>query len=339
MTLVRIFPFHIPILGYYFRTMNQETEPSFNIKSIPIFGRFILAPMDGFTDSPMRQISRSFGSAMSYSEFVNAIDVVHGNPHQKTLTFFNESERPFVYQIYDDNPERFLKAAIKLSVNRPDFIDINIGCSAKNVSNRGAGAGLLKDPHKIALIASSLVENLSIPIIAKIRLGWDDESLNYLEVAHILENCGVSLVAVHGRTRRQEYGGLANWEAIGEVKHSVHIPVIGNGDVKTYSDGLRMMKETGCDAVMVGRAAVGNPWIFAGSDREQVSQEELFGVISLHLKEMLALYGEAIAIPMFRKHLIRYLQGYLATPDIRRQIFTITEANILLDEIQALLQI
>lgn len=319
--------------------MDIETVPVFYIKTIPIFGRFILAPMDGFTDAPMRQLSRSFGSAVSYSEFVNAMDVVHGHPHLNTLTFFNESERPFAYQIYDDNPERFLKAAIQLSANHPDFIDINIGCSAKNVSNRGAGAGLLKDPQKIAKIAASLVESLAIPITAKIRLGWDEASQNYIEVAHILEDSGVSLIAVHGRTRRQEYGGLANWEAIAEVKRTVHIPVIGNGDVKSYADGLRLMKETDCDAVMVGRAAIGNPWIFANSDRGQVSKEELFRVIKIHLSDIVALYGESVAVPMFRKHLIRYLQGCLETPEIRRQVFTISEANTLLGEIQRLLQL
>jgi nifR3 family TIM-barrel protein len=203
--------------------MNTETNPDFFIGSIPIFGRYVLAPMDGYTDSPMRRLAKSFGSAICYSEFVNALDIVHGHPHLNTLTTFFEVERPFVYQIYDDNPERFLRAAQKLSQNHPDIIDMNIGCSAKNVSNRGAGAGLLKNPEKIAQIATLLVKNLNLPITAKIRLGWDDTTLNYLEVAHILEDCGVSLITVHGRTRRQEYGGSANWQAIAEVKAAVKV--------------------------------------------------------------------------------------------------------------------
>ncbi len=319
--------------------MNTNANPDFYIGPIPVFGRYVLAPMDGYTDSPMRRLARSFGSAICYSEFVNALDVIHGHPHLNTLTTFLEEERPFVYQIYDDNPERFMLAAQKLYQKKPDIIDINIGCSAKNVSNRGAGAGLLKTPEKIAQIATLLVKNLPLPITAKIRLGWDDTSLNYLEIAQILEDCGVSLITVHGRTRRQEYGGIANWQAIAEVKASVKIPVIGNGDVKSYADGQRLLNETGCDAVMIGRAAIGNPWIFAGKDRSQIGEEEIFRVITWHLHETIALYGPNVAIPMFRKHLIRYLQGYLETSEIRRHIFNISIPDLLLQEIKKLLQI
>jgi tRNA-dihydrouridine synthase len=319
--------------------MDATSAPNFLIKEIPIYGRFILSPMDGFTDSPMRELCRSFGSAMSYSEFLNGIDVTQGHPHLKSLTFFKEIERPFVYQIYDDNPERFLQAALKLSVHEPDIIDMNIGCSSKNVSNRGAGAGLLKTPAKIAKIASALVSQLNVPITAKIRLGWDDNSRNYLEVAHILEDCGVSLIAVHGRTRRQEYSGQADWNAIGEVKAAVHVPVLGNGDIHTYSDGARMMQETGCDGVLIGRSAIGNPWIFANSSRDEQSPAERLRVMQLHLASLIELYSERIAIPMFRKHLIRYMNGYLTTSEIRRSLFSHTEAAPLLAEISALLQI
>lgn len=327
------------IIGYDFSVMNAQTQPAFLIGTIPIHGRFVLAPMDGYTDSPMRRLAKRYGSAISYSEFVNALDVVHGHPHLDTLTTFFEEERPFVYQIYDDNPERFLVAAQKLVYKKPNIIDINIGCSAKNVSNRGAGAGLLKTPEKIEQIATLLVKNLPVPVTAKIRLGWDDDSLNYLQVAHILEDCGISLITVHGRTRKQEYGGEANWQAIAEVKAAVKVPVLGNGDVKTYADGLRLMQQTGCDGVMVGRAAIGNPWIFANSDRSLVSKEEIYNVLSWHLNEGVALYGPNVAVPMFRKHLIRYLQGYLPTSDIRRHIFNIAEAQVLLDEIKKLMEL
>lgn len=275
---------------------------------------------------------------MSYSEFLNAIDVTHGNPHLKSQTYFKESERPFVYQIYDDNPERFLAAARLLVQRNPDIIDMNLGCSAKNVSNRGAGAGLLKTPLKIAQIAAALVKQSSVPVTAKIRLGWDDTSRNYLEVAHILEDSGISLIAVHGRTRRQEYSGQADWQAIAQVKQAVKIPVIGNGDILSYADGLRMLEKTGCDAVMIGRAAIGNPWIFANVEHDQVTAEEKISVMTRHLQAMIELYGEKIAVLMFRKHLVRYMSGTLVTPEIRRSIFSHTESAAVLSEISALLQ-
>ena len=313
--------------------MTDHNPASFFIRNYPIFGRFILAPMDGYTDSPMRKICRSYGSALSISEFLNGIDVTNGHPHFKTQSYFDESERPFAYQIYDDQPARFLAAALKLAELQPNIIDINLGCSAKNVSNRGAGAGLLRNPAKIAEIAGSLVKNLAIPVTAKIRLGWDEHTENYLEIAHLLEDCGISLISVHARTRKQEFTGQARWSAIAEVKNAVRIPVLGNGDVTSYADGLRMLADTGCDGVMIGRAAIGNPWIFSGSDRNEIENGELFAVITRHLNLMIDLYGPGIAVPLFRKHLVRYLQGQLNTSEIRRQIFTIDDPNTLLQEI------
>ena len=218
--------------------------------------------MDGYTDLPFRLICKQQGSAASISEFINGIDIKQGHPHLPTKLQFSDEERPFAYQVFDDDPNRLLHAALELRKINPDFIDVNMGCSAKNVSNRGAGAGLLKDPQKIALIISSLVKNLDIPITAKIRLGWDDSTRNYLEVAKIIEDNGASAISVHARTRKQEYSGTADWQAIADVKQLVKIPVIGNGDIKIQADVARMMEQTGCDAVMIGRAAIGNPWIF-----------------------------------------------------------------------------
>lgn len=313
--------------------MAEPITPSFWIKDIPVTGRFILAPMDGYSDSPMRRISKSFGSALCISEFLNAIDITHGHPHFKTQSYFDETERPFIYQIYDDQPERFLEAAVVMEKRQPDAIDINLGCSAKNVSNRGAGAGLLRSPEKIKQIASSLVRTLSVPITAKIRLGWDDHSQNYLDIARLLEDCGISLITVHARTRKQEFTGQARWHAIAEVKQAVKIPVIGNGDIGSWQDGQKLMAETGCDAVMIGRAAIGNPWIFSASDRKLVSDEKLFSVLSRHLNLMVDLYGGNIAVPMFRKHLIRYLYEHPTTPDIRRHLFNIENPDFLLSEV------
>lgn len=316
--------------------MVNDTSPCFSIGQIPVHGRLILAPMDGYSDLPMRLIARQFGSAISISEFINGIDVKQGHPHLATTLAFSESERPFAYQIFDDDPERMLAAALKLQERKPDFIDINMGCSAKNVSNRGAGAGLLKHPQKIGLIMEKLVAALNVPVTAKIRLGWDDHTLNYLEVTHIIQESGASAIAVHARTRKQEYSGQADWRAIGEVKSQLSIPVTGNGDVKSLSDANKMMLETGCDAVMIGRAAIGNPWVFAGSQREEQSTDELMRVITLHVEDMVAHYGEKIGLILFRKHLTRYMSGYLSTPQIRKHIYSIEQKAEL---IEALIQL
>lgn len=317
--------------------MVNHTSPSLTIGTIPLYGRLILAPMDGYTDAPFRLLSRQFGSAMSVSEFINAIDVKQGHPHLINKITFSEDERPFAYQVFDDNPERMLAAVLKLRLRNPDFIDVNMGCSARNVSNRGAGAGLLKHPLKIGKIIEDLVRHLDVPVTAKIRLGWDDNSLNYLEVSRIIQESGASAIAVHARTRKQEYSGEANWSAIGEIKAQLRIPVIGNGDVKSLADAQRMMQETGCDAVMIGRAAIGNPWIFAGSQREEQSKQELQKVITAHLQLMVAHYGERIGVVLFRKHLTRYLHGYLNTPEIRREVYSIENQSDLMQKISRLI--
>ncbi len=316
--------------------MINDTSPSFYIAHIPVFGRLILAPMDGYTDAPFRLLARQFGSALSISEFINGIDVKGGHPHLHHKLIYSEEERPFAFQIFDDAPERMLFAAQKLLEYKPDTIDVNMGCSARNVSNRGAGAGLLKHPAKIARIMQDLVAHLPVPVTAKIRLGWDDANRNYLEVSHILEECGASAIAVHARTRKQEYSGTAYWPAIGEIKSRVKIPVIGNGDVKSLADAERMMKETGCDAVMIGRAAIGNPWIFQGSQRGEQSTQEILRVIRLHLHGMVQQYSERIGVVLFRKHLTRYLEGYLTTPSIRKSVYSIESETELLDKIQHL---
>lgn len=312
--------------------------PSFYIGTVPISGKAILAPMDGYTDLPFRLICRQQGSAASYSEFINGIDIKNGHPHLSTKLTFSDKERPFAYQVFDDDPERLLNAAIELCKYNPDFIDVNMGCSARNVSNRGAGAGLLKDPQKIAAIIKSLVNNLNIPVTAKIRLGWDESTRNYLEVAKILEDNGASAITVHARTRKQEYSGDADWQAIGEVKQAVKIPVIGNGDVQSQADVFRLLLQTGCDGVMIGRAAIGNPWIF-NYVQNTPGKLELFQMIQMHLGLMTEQYGLKIGIIVFRKHLVKYLGKYLNTREIRTEIFSIVEEMPLLEFIFNLLEL
>ncbi len=299
----------------------QTTElSSFAIGTIPIHGQAVLSPMDGFSDLPFRSLARRLGSAMSYTEFVNATEVIGNNPKLEERLMFTEEERPIVFQIFDDDPYRLLRAALILRERNPDIIDVNMGCSAKTVAGRGAGAGLLRDPQKIAEIFKMLTRELDIPVTGKIRIGWDEKNLNYLEVAKIVEDNGGSLVAVHGRTKQQAYRGEANWEAIAKIKATVSIPVIGNGDVRTVADIQRMLDFTGCDAVMIGRGAIGNPWIFAGLDREEVGIEQVREMMLAHLDSMLKFYGVGRGLVLFRKHASRYISPFGLTSEQREQL-------------------
>ncbi len=312
----------IPLCRSDFSLNPMPDTPSFFIRSIPVYGDLILSPMDGYSDLPFRALCRELGSAMSYTEFINAIDILGGHPHVHEKYSFLPAERPMVFQIFDNEPERLLETARRLRRFNPDIIDINMGCSAKTVSGRGAGAGLLKTPLKIARIFRRLTRELDIPITGKIRLGWDEASKNYRLVARIIEEEGGALVAVHGRTKAQSYSGEADWEAIAEVRRTVRIPVIGNGDVKTVADIARMKAHTCCDAVMIGRGAIGNPWIFTRLDRLQVPPEQVQQTLLRHLELSLAFYGPQRGLVLFRKHASRYLSPYPLTPEMRSLLLT-----------------
>jgi nifR3 family TIM-barrel protein len=266
--------------------------------------------MDGITDMPFRGLCRRLGSAMTVTEFINALDVFEGNPRYHRRLAFEPYQRPLSLQILGDKPERMLAATERL-VDRvhPDIIDVNIGCQSKNVTARGAGAALMKTPEKIARIFQLMTDRFDIPITGKIRLGWDKDHLNYLEVAKIIEDSGGAMVAVHGRTRKQAYRGKADWEPIREVKDALSIPVVGNGDVQNTADIEAIKQSTGCDAVMIGRAAVGNPWIFSRLDREEVPDQIVKETIFNHLDAMVDFYGERGVIT-FRKFLKAYLKPY-----------------------------
>lgn len=300
-------------------------DPTFTVGNVPVFGNLILAPMDGYSDSPFRSLCREMGSAMSYTEFLSAIDVVHTHPHLHQRLSYFDMERPIVYQLMDDSPERLLKAATKLLSFNPDIIDINLGCSARSVSNRGAGSGLLRAPEKIASIFQMMTSELPVPITAKIRLGWDDESRNYIEVVQALQENGAALIAVHGRTRKQAYAGIADWNAIAKIKQIATVPVLGNGDVRSVEDIDRMFAETGVDGIMIGRAAIGNPWIFRRLNRRDVSQDMVLQTMLAQLTNMLAFYGDEVGLRLFRKFTVRYCSLYEQFPNVRGILLTTTE--------------
>jgi tRNA-dihydrouridine synthase B len=303
-------------------------SPDFYIQHIPVYGDLILAPMDGYSDQPFRSLCRELGSALSYTEFINA-QYVLSKRHKllpRRLAFLPE-ERPVVYQIFDNDPERLLQAAlilqnIILQDKKPDVIDINMGCSAPNVSGRGAGAGLLREPQKVAQIISTLARELDVPVSAKIRLGWDEQKRNYLEIARVIEENGAALLAVHARTRAQGFSGQADWDAIAEIKQAVSIPVVANGDVRTVEDIERIQRITGCEAVMIGRAAIGNPWIFSRLDRSQVTSEQLRSTMLRHLDKMLAFYGNELGLKRFRKHASLYLKPLGLARETRIELLT-----------------
>ncbi len=301
--------------------------PRFFIGSLPITGDVVLAPMAGFSDSPYRRLCRAFGSAYSVTELLSVDGIVRANAETWRLLSFRPEERPILIQLFGDDPEVFAQAAQRVLPLQPDAFDINLGCSVTKVFGRGAGAALLQDPRKIGRIVERLVQSVPVPITAKIRLGIDARMRNYREVVHVLQESGASLVTVHGRTRMQRYDEPADWDAIAEVKAMARIPVVGNGDVRCAADIDRMLTYTGCDAVMIGRAAIGNPWIFARRDWQTVPLAERLAVIEQHFEDMLAFHGPHWGLILFRKHVVRYLRGITGAAQARQELVTCTDGE------------
>ncbi len=310
----------------------------FLIGDISIQPGLVVAPMDGITDSAFRCMLRRQGAALCYTEFINARDVLHDSIFfTRKTALVREEEHPIGFQIYDNDPLNILQAAKKLLPYKPDFFDINIGCSVARVANRGAGAGLLLDPDKIAEIFDRMIDAFSIPITAKIRLGWDEHSQNYLEIAHLIQEHGGAMLAVHARTRAQGFEGQVNWAAIREIKDSLQIPVIGNGNVTCVADIQKMNDITHCDAVMVGRAALTDPWLFSMRNREEISNEEVFSFIRDHFDLMLHDYPQEAAFILFRKYLNQYLKPFHLNRIEKIELFNHSNPHDLLAAVQTIL--
>ncbi len=306
----------------------RNLAPAFWVRDIPVYGDLILSPMAGFSDKPYRLICREYGSAMSYTEFVSVDGILHGNERTiGQMLDYDPSERPVVFQIFGSDEDKIEAAARRIEGLGPDIIDLNMGCSVAKVSGRGAGAALLREPAKIGRIFARLTRALSVPVTGKIRLGWDQNSRNYLEVARAMEDNGAALIAIHGRTKAQAYNGEADWEPIAEIKSRVTIPVIGNGDVRCVADIDRIKRQTGCDGVMIARAAIGNPWIFRRKDAEQVTLAEKSALIRRHLALMLDFYGRERGLILFRKHVVKYVRGLAHITQVKAQLVTCTEPD------------
>lgn len=310
-------------------------SPAFTVRDMPVYGDLILAPMAGFSDVPYRRICREYGSAISYTEFASVEGVIWKSRRTRVILNFHPSERPVAFQIFGADEDQIVKSCQIVQDWGPDLIDINLGCSTPKVSGRGAGAGLLRDPSKIGRLFAQLSGALRVPVTAKIRLGWDDASRNYRQVARILQESGASLITVHGRTRAQNYSHPADWDAIAEVKQAVQVPVVGNGDVQCVADIERIRRHTGCDGVMIGRAAMGNPWIFQRRELNQVSLTERTAMIRRHLAAMVEYYGEKTGVMLFRKHMVRYLRGGPDVSPVRLRLLTCDRAADVLLALEA----
>ncbi len=276
----------------------------------------MLAPIAGFTDSPFRRIALRHGAGLVVTELISAEGIVRKNRKTLDLLAFHEDERPIAIQVFGNRPDLMAEAAAVLEELGPDLIDINLGCPARRICASGSGAALLSDPMKIYDITSAIVKRVDLPITAKIRIGQDNNSLTYRDTVRALVDGGISLIFVHGRTRAQQYSGLADWEAIREIAATSAVPIVGNGDICTHSGALERMAYSGCSAVMIGRGAIGNPWIFSGTPP---LPEEIIEGIKEHLDLMIERYGDR-GIVLMRKHFVRYIHEFKGAKQIRKQL-------------------
>lgn len=292
---------------------------SFYIKDVLIPSKLVLAPMAGISNTSYRKIVKSMGAGLIYAEMVSSNALMYGNSKTIELLKMSESERPIAQQIFGSDVKTFVEAAkIVEEKMHPDIIDINMGCPVPKVALRAqAGSALLKNPEKIKEIVAAVVNAVTVPVTVKIRSGWDDAHINAVEVARVCESAGASAIAIHARTRAQGYSGKANWDIIKQVKASVSIPVIGNGDVTNSEKAKEMLEYTGCDAVMIGRAAIGNPWIFKECKEylenkvviPRPTSSEIIEMIQEHYKLLKEDKNEKLALLEIRTHALAYLKG------------------------------
>jgi len=301
-----------------------------NIGDIKIKNRIVLAPMAGISNTSFRKIIKEMGAGLIYAEMVSDKALMYGDKKTLTLLAMDEMERPIVQQIFGSDLDSFKIAAKKVYEEmKPDIIDINMGCPVPKVALRAqAGSALLKNPNKIREIVEAVVSSVPIPVTVKIRSGWDDKSINAVEVARVCEDAGAKAIAIHARTRSQGYNGKSDWNIIKKVKESVTIPVIGNGDVISCYDAKRMLDETGCDAVMIGRGVLGNPWLIKECveylENEKVPNEvtasDKLDMLKRHYELLLQDKCEKLALLEIRSHAIWYLKGMKGGAKVKNEI-------------------
>ena len=301
-----------------------------NIGDVKIKNRVVLAPMAGISNTSYRKIIKGMGAGLIYAEMVSDKALMYGDKKTEAMLLMSNEERPIAQQIFGSDVDSFVIAAKKVYEEmHPDIIDINMGCPVPKVAVKAqAGSALLKNPDKIFEIVSSVVNAVDIPVTVKIRSGWDENSINSVEVAKVCERAGAKAIAIHARTRSQGYSGKADWSIIKKVKEVVSIPVIGNGDIKSCYDAKRMLAETGCDAVMIGRGVLGNPWLIRdcvdylekGIEPKEVTPSEKLEMLKCHYQLLLQDKGEKLAMLEIRSHAIWYLKGMKGGAKVKNDI-------------------
>ncbi|WP_455542066.1 tRNA dihydrouridine synthase DusB [Intestinibacter sp.] len=306
-----------------------------NIGNVSLDNRVFLSPMAGVTDLPFRLICKQKGCGMLYTEMINAKALCYNDENTKKMTKIEDEEHPIAIQIFGSEPEYMGRAAEILNSHSNEILDINMGCPAPKVIKNGDGSALMKNPKLAEEVMRAVVENSTKPVTLKIRKGWDDNSVNAVEIAKIAEQAGISAVAIHGRTREQYYSGKADWDIIREIKESISIPVIGNGDVFEIEDAINMLEKTHCDAIMIGRGAQGNPWIFnrinhymqTGEILPKPTAEEKISTAIEHMKLAVAEHGEYVAVREMRKHIGWYIKGLKNSARFRDEINKLTDCE------------
>ena len=306
-----------------------------NIGNVSLDNRVFLSPMAGVTDLPFRLICKQKGCGMLYTEMINAKALCYDDENTKKMLRMDKDEHPVAVQIFGSDPEFMGKAAIIMNQYPNEILDINMGCPAPKVIKNGDGSALMRNPKLAAEVLTAVVKNSEKPVTLKIRKGWDDDSVNAVEIAKIAEECGISALAIHGRTREQYYSGKADWDIIKEIKESISIPVIGNGDVFEIDDAINMLEKTNCDAIMIGRGAQGNPWIFkrinhymqTGEILPNPTAEEKINTAIEHMKLAVAEHGEYVAVREMRKHIGWYIKGLKNSARFRDEINKLTDCE------------
>ncbi len=307
----------------------------------------ILAPMAGVTDLAFRLIVKKFGCDLVVSEMISAQGLIYDNARTKLLLNSCESEKPLAIQLFGHDPEILADAASLVVDNyKPDMIDLNMGCPTPKIVKNGDGAALLKNPELVSKIVSAVVKSVSIPVTVKIRLGWDNDSINCEEIAQRVEDAGAHWISIHARTRDQFYGGSANWEKIRRIKSLIKIPVVGNGDVRSPQLAKKLQNETGCDHIMVGRGILGKPWLLrdikhyldTGILLEEPDVAKRFEIALEHLELKIILQGEIQAVREMRSHLAWYLKGLPHSGKIRAKMNQIKSYNEVKDLLSELLK-